>query len=276
MWRAFALKSIRIVPVATVLFVLLGCVTSPQVSQDAYLIDQGLKELSKGNYWQAEANLLVALDLNPTNPDTLLYLGDVYRNTGRMEKARQMYLRVIDLNPDQNAFRGNEKGTGGKSYLDVAKKNLESLSVTLNERSVLKDSDRDGVIDDKDKCPRTPGGATVNDLGCWVLKGVLFRRGQWDINPQVYPALDEVVSILEMNPKLKLEIQGHTDNRGSVKHNRWLSELRAKVVRGYLVKKGIGEKRLTYVGYGFSKPVATNDTPEGRTQNRRVELRPIH
>ena len=275
MWRASALKSIRIVPMATLLFVFLGCVTSPQVSQDGYLIDQGLKELSQGNYWQAEANLLVALDLNPTNPYTLLYLGDVYRSTGRLEKARQMYLRVIDLNPDQNAFRGNKKGSEGKPYLDVAKTNLESLAVTLNERSVPKDSDRDGVIDDVDKCPHTPGGATVNDLGCWVLKGVLFSQGQWAINPQVYPALDEVVSILEKNPQLKLEIQGHTDNRGSIKHNRWLSELRAKVIRGYLVKKGIDEKRLICVGYGFSKPVAPNDTPEGRAQNRRVELRPI-
>ena len=51
--------------------------------------------------------------------------------------------------------------------------------------------------------------------------------------------------------------------------------IQARVIRGYLVKKGIGEERLTCVGYGFSKPVATNDTPEGRAQNRRVELRPI-
>lgn len=269
------MKSIQIVPVATILFVLLGCVSSPQVSQNAYLTDQGLKELSKGNYFQAEANLQVALDLNPTNPYTLLYLGDVYRETERMEQARQMYLRVIELNPEQSAFRGSEKGAGAKPYLDVAKTNLERLEVTLNERNALKDSDEDGVIDDEDKCPRTPGGATVNHLGCWVLKGVLFSRGQWAINPQVYPALDEVVSILERNPQLKLEIQGHTDNRGSVKHNQWLSELRAKVIRGYLVKKGIDEKRLAWVGYGFSKPLARNDTAEGRAQNRRVELRPI-
>lgn len=51
------------------------------------------------------------------------------------------------------------------------------------------------MIDDEDKCPRTPGGATVNLVGCWVLKGVLFSRGQRAINSQVYPALDEVVSI---------------------------------------------------------------------------------
>ena len=164
------MKSIRIVPVAAVLFVLWGCVSSSQVSQNAYLTDQGLKELSKGNYFQAEANLQVALNLNPTNPYTLLYLGDVYRNTERLEQARQMYLRVIDLNSDQSAFRGSEKGSGAKSYLDVAKINLERLEVTLNERSALKDSDHDGVIDDEDKCPLTPGGATVNYLGCWVLK----------------------------------------------------------------------------------------------------------
>ena len=273
--RASALKGIRFVPVATVLSVFLGCVTSPQVSQDAYLTNQGLKRLAEGNYVQAEANLLVALDLNPTNPHALLYLGDVYRNTGSIEKARRMYLKVIDLHPDQNASHGSEKVSGRKACFDTAKRNLENLDATRNERSIPKDSDRDGVADDKDKCPHTPEGATVNDLGCWVLKGVLFAPGQWAIDSRVHPALNEVVAILEKTPRLKLEIQGHTDNQGSVKHNQWLSEMRARVIRGYLVKKGIEGGRLTWAGYGSSKPVAPNDTPEGRAQNRRVELTPI-
>ena len=269
------MKNIRFVSMGTLLLLFLGCASSAQVSQDTYLTNQGLMEILKGNYRKAEPDLLVALDLNPKNPYTLLYLGDVYQNTNRIEKARQMYQSVVDLNPTENSVRDHRKGFEGKPLVDIAKANLKRLGVAVNESDVFKDSDLDGVYDDEDKCPRTPVGATVNNLGCWVLKGVLFDKGKWDINPHAYRALAEVVSILEKNPHLKLEIQGHTDNLGPAKHNQWLSELRAKVIRGYLVRKGIDGKRLTWVGYGFSKPVASNDTPEGRAKNRRVELRPV-
>lgn len=269
------MKNIRFISMGTFFLVFLGCFTSPQVSQDNYLIDQGLREISMGNYRQAEANLLVALDLNPNNPYTLLYLGDVYRNTNRIGKSRQMYQRVVDLNPNESAVGDDRKGFEGESLVDTAKAYLQTLKVSVNEISLSKDSDLDGVYDDEDKCPGTPEGATVNSLGCWVLKGLLFDKGKWNINPQAYRVLDEVVSILEKNPHLKLEIQGHTDNLGPAEHNQRLSELRAKMIRGYLVKKGIDEKRLTWVGYGFSKPIASNVTPEGRARNRRVELRPI-
>lgn len=186
-----------------------------------------------------------------------------------------MYRQVIEMNPDQNAFRGSDKDLDGNACFDAARQNLQRLNGTPNDISIFQDSDHDGVSDGEDKCPRTPKDATVNHLGCWVLEGVLFAPGQWAITSTAYPALDEVVSILEKNPRLKLEIQGHTDNRGSVRHNQWLSELRAKVIRGYLVKKGIGGTRLTWIGYGSSKPAAPNDTPEGRAKNRRVELKPI-
>jgi outer membrane protein OmpA-like peptidoglycan-associated protein len=269
------LKNIRFISMGTFLLVFLGCFTSQQVSQDNYLLDQGLREISKGNYLQAEANLLVALDLNPNNPYALLYLGDVYRNTNRIEKARQMYQRVVNLNPNESAVGDDRKGFEKKSLVDTAKADLQSLKASVNEISISKDSDLDGVYDDEDKCPGTPEGATVNSIGCWVLKGLLFDQGKWNINPQAYSALDEVISILEKNPHLKLEIQGHTDNLGPAKHNQRLSELRAKMIRGYLVKKGIDEKRLTWVGYGFSKPIASNVTPEGRARNRRVELKTI-
>jgi outer membrane protein OmpA-like peptidoglycan-associated protein len=84
-----------------------------------------------------------------------------------------------------------------------------------------------------------------------------------------------VVPILEQNPSTKLEIQGYTDNQGSVESNQKLSERRAKSVMDYLVKKGIDKGRLTAKGFGISNPVATNDTPEGRAENRRVELSPV-
>jgi outer membrane protein OmpA-like peptidoglycan-associated protein len=137
------------------------------------------------------------------------------------------------------------------------------------------DADNDGVYDPDDKCPGTPQGARVNPFGCWVLEGVLFAFDKWDIRAQFYPVMDEAVTVLKKNPDLKIVIEGHTDNFGTAAYNEKLSERRANSVRAYFVKKGIEPGRLSTAGYGFTRPVAGNDTPEGRALNRRVELKPI-
>ena len=150
------------------------------------------------------------------------------------------------------------------------------LGVHIDNKGCPYDSDGDGVYDYQDKCPGTPKGATVNEMGCWVLKGLNFDTAKWDIKPKYYPLLDQVVGILKKNPNMRLEIQGHTDNIGSASYNQELSQKRAEAVREYLMKAGISPSRLKAVGYGFRKPVASNDTPQGRAKNRRVELLPIY
>ena len=120
-----------------------------------------------------------------------------------------------------------------------------------------------------------PKGAPIDARGCCVLKGVTFDTAKWDINPEGYSILNAAVNILNDNPSLRLEIQGHTDNRGSTKYNKNLSEKRAKAVMDYMVEKGIKKNRLNAVGYGFSKPATPNSTAEDRALNRRVELNPI-
>ncbi len=137
------------------------------------------------------------------------------------------------------------------------------------------DEDGDGVCDDVDKCPGTPKGATVNQFGCWVLGDVLFDFDKYNIKPQYYGLLDEAAKVFEMNPGLKVEVQGHTDNIGTKAYNMKLSMERANSVLNYLVQKGVDRSRLHARGFGFSRPVATNATPEGRALNRRVELTPM-
>ena len=135
------------------------------------------------------------------------------------------------------------------------------------------DSDGDGVPDSVDLCPDTPMGATVNKKGCWALKGVvLFDFDESTIKPEAHPLLDEVAVILENNPEMKGEIRGHTDSTGPEEYNQQLSEKRAEAVEQYLENKGIDPSRLTSIGYGESQPIASNETPEGRKENRRVEL----
>jgi hypothetical protein len=147
--------------------------------------------------------------------------------------------------------------------------------VEVDEYGCPVDSDGDGVPDYLDKCPRTPKDVSVNDVGCWVCKGVLFDFRHWNIKPEFYPNLDKVVEVLK-NTSFHLEVQGHTDNIGTEKYNEWLSQKRASSVISYLIRKGISRKRLHAKGFGFSKPVASNETEEGRQKNRRVQFNPIY
>jgi OOP family OmpA-OmpF porin len=146
--------------------------------------------------------------------------------------------------------------------------------VAVDSSGCPPDSDADGVPDYLDQCPSTPVGATVNEVGCWSLKAtMLFDTNSSYIKTEAHPLLDEVVSILEKNPQIKVEIQGYADNTGTAQYNQWLSERRAKRVMDYLVSKGIDPERLQAKGYGSTQPVASNATEEGRAQNRRVELK---
>ncbi len=137
---------------------------------------------------------------------------------------------------------------------------------------VIKDSDGDGVMDPDDMCPGTPLGAPVDYRGCWVLSKVKFDFDKFDIKPQYAPYLDEVLVVLRNNPGLKIVVEGHTDSEGEDEYNNKLSQKRADTVMDYFVSKGIDASRLSAVGYGETRPAASNDTPEGMADNRRIEL----
>ena len=138
------------------------------------------------------------------------------------------------------------------------------------------DADRDGVPDYRDQCPNTPLGATVDARGCWTFAStVLFDLNSAKVKPEARAALTEAISILKKNPDLKIEIDGHTDNTGTAAYNMTLSLKRAEAIKDYFVSKGIDPKRLSTKGFGFTRPAASNKTKEGRAKNRRVELTPV-
>jgi OOP family OmpA-OmpF porin len=138
------------------------------------------------------------------------------------------------------------------------------------------DSDGDGVTDDKDQCPNTPKGATVDARGCWTYAAVvLFDFDSAEIKSDAHPMLDEAVVILKKNPSIKVEVDGHTDNVGPAEYNMKLSERRANSVMKYFVDNGVKAERLTVKGFGLTKPAVGNDTKEDRAKNRRVELTPV-
>jgi OOP family OmpA-OmpF porin len=110
-------------------------------------------------------------------------------------------------------------------------------------------------------------------LGQELAKGgIQFGKGEADIAPESEGLLDRLAALVDRCPEAKIEIGGHTDSGGSTRRNRDLSQARADAVMRYLVDAGIAEERLTAVGYGETKPIASNDTEEGRAQNRRIEF----
>ncbi|MFC2090073.1 OmpA family protein [Bacteroidota bacterium] len=106
-----------------------------------------------------------------------------------------------------------------------------------------------------------------------VLDNIYFETGKSILTPNSFEALKQVAKFLTDNSSVHLEISGHTDNTGSQRVNMNLSTARAKSVVDYLVEQGVSGARLVHKGYADTEPVASNDTPEGREQNRRVEFK---
>ncbi len=106
-----------------------------------------------------------------------------------------------------------------------------------------------------------------------VLRNVFFDFNKSSLRPESNSELQNLLNLLNENPKLRIEISGHTDNVGSAAYNKKLSESRAQSVVDFLLSKGIEKARLTFAGYGFDQPIAPNDTEEGRQLNRRTEFK---
>ncbi len=163
-------------------------------------------------------------------------------------------------------------GDGVLDYMDKCPNTPKGIQV--DDFGCPLDSDHDGVIDNQDQCPNTPAGAKVNAQGCWVLDNLNFQINKAIISPMAYPTLDAVITVLNNNPNVQIEIHGHTDSTGRVAYNDKLANKRAKAVMNYLVEHGIDANRLTAASFGLHQPIASNDDEAGRALNRRVELKP--
>jgi outer membrane protein OmpA-like peptidoglycan-associated protein len=145
------------------------------------------------------------------------------------------------------------------------------------------DNDKDGIPDSTDQCPNEfgvpPDGCpkkynlvVVTEKKIELKQTVYFDFNKATIKPVSFPLLDDVAQAMKDNPKIKVEVQGHTDSVGDDNYNLKLSQSRAESVRNYLIKKGISSDRMAAKGYGENVPIADNRTKEGRDQNRRVEF----
>jgi len=153
--------------------------------------------------------------------------------------------------------------------------------VKVDARGCPLDSDGDGVPDYLDQCPGTPKGFKVDAVGCIIEQTVILRTVNFEFNKdtltsEAKDALDLVAAGLASQPKLTVQIDGHTDSVGSAAYNLKLSKKRAESVRVYLIGKGVDGSRLAAEGFGKTKPIASNDTETGRAENRRVEFQVLN
>ena len=138
------------------------------------------------------------------------------------------------------------------------------------------DTDADGVSDPTDDCPATPARAAVDERGCALLsgtiEGLVFASGSARLTPSARAKLDEVAETLRQFPAQRFLLSAHTDGQGPAEANLALSKRRAASVASYLIGSGIAAERFEVRAFGESRPIASNDTPEGRQVNRRVDL----
>ena len=190
--------------------------------------------------------------------------------TGQLLEAG---VEIIDLKSGEAVIRSSsERGTGefiasltaGKDYaLNVSR---EGYLFYSEHFSCKNPADLKNAYSLDVKLSKAEAGGKV------VLKNVFFDTNLFELKQESYPELNKLVAFLKTNQAINIEISGHTDSTGDKKKNQVLSENRAKAVFDYLQSKGVLPVRMTFAGYGDSKPVAGNDTDEGRALNRRTEF----
>ncbi|MDL2328142.1 OmpA family protein [Desulfosarcina sp. OttesenSCG-928-A07] len=193
---------------------------------------------------------------------------------GDEEAGRLQMQEIAEVGGCGKAVRGDDL-VGGAEMAAFMR------DVFVNE---LIDSDGDGVPDILDKCPGTPLGVKVDKNGCaitilsgqddnWIFETITFDLNKATLKPASFPVLNEVAEAMILHRRdLNLVVEGHTDITGPMSFNMPLSRARAKTAMDYLISKGVSPDRLSSAGYGPNRPIADNNTIEGRAQNRRVQF----
>jgi outer membrane protein OmpA-like peptidoglycan-associated protein len=207
-------------------------------------------------------------------PEKITYVkGKVFNS--RNNEPLEASFELIDMDSQKQVAKSYSQKNGeflvtltaGKNYIvNVSKEGFLFYSDNFNLKESVADFTKPFQLD----IPLMP-----IDTGSVVeLKNVFFDVNKWDLKPESRAELDKLVTFLQRNPNLKIELSGHTDNSGDKKFNITLSSNRAKSVFDYLVNTGkISAARMTSRGYGDTRPKVPNDSPENKAKNRRTEFR---
>ena len=226
------------------------------------LLKQGVDAWNKWRYEHPEirANLSKA-DLS----------GVVRDEKGQVVRGAQVEIKYLDTRQTE-VFRVDS--ADGRYATVVRLKAGSDVVMTVKKEGHVFDS-RSFAIEDTVRKGVAKVDMAVQKIEVgrsYRVNDIKFPTNSADISKSSEYILDELITFLKENPTVKIRIEGHTDNVGSLDQNMVLSNDRAFTVMGYLQEKGIAASRLSFKGLGPTKPVKTNDTPEGRAANRRTEF----
>ena len=226
-------------------------------------------------------NIKASPNVNITFDETLLFIDRDRNSNNKLERYLQHAVGV-----SFNLGKSQDTDNDGISDRNDACPEVFGLK----QFEGCPDSDSDGVKDSEDNCPNEAGLISLSGCPEEVKKQdpttdkvktsapkvslyvVNFESGNSNINKKSKSILNSIVDVLKKNPNYKLDIKEYTDTDGDENMNLRLSDSRAKIVKKYLTKRGISDKRLFTKGYGEQNPIADNNTEEGKAKNRRVEL----
>lgn len=208
-------------------------------------------------------------------PITVNYLKGIIRNE-KNQKPVQADFELIDLETGELIVKSLSDAVNGDFLVSLPTNKKYALNISA-EGYLFHSESFDLVGEHAITKPflLDIGLKPIEEGSTVILKNIFFDTDKYDLKPQSFIELKKLVALMQKNPSMKIEISGHTDNQGTKSHNQTLSENRAKAVYDFLVANGIASARLAYKGYGDTKPIATNDTEEGRAQNRRTEFKVI-
>ena len=219
---------------------------------------------------------IYSFELYPeVRPSQVTYMkGIVYDS--KTKKRLQAKFELIDLSTSQTAAQSVSDAQSGEFLVSLPSDKNYALNVSKDgylfysenfelkgDHSMIKPFLKDVYLQ-----PIETGSVVI-------LKNIFFDFDKFDLRPESQAELNRLFDLLKKNASMKIEIGGHTDNKGSAEYNQKLSESRAQSVYDYLIAKGIDKIRLSYKGYGLTKPIDTNDTDEGRANNRRTEFKVV-
>lgn len=210
--------------------------------------------------------LLLGSLLSHAQTDELLAYGkvtDARTNKGVKASIRYSSIPTGSIHGDFNDSTFSFQIFGTARYKITAEaQGYTTKTIIVDPKDI--DTDKNAVVKDI-KLSRSGDAIRLNHL--------IFAQGQSTIEPQSFPELDEIALMMQENPKIEIQLEGHTDNVGSPEANLKLSQQRVDAVKNYIVKKGVKKSRVKTKAFGGSKPLRNEMTPEARVLNRRVEMR---
>jgi outer membrane protein OmpA-like peptidoglycan-associated protein len=201
-------------------------------------------------------------------------------------KKGNTYVEVIiecDAESIKEIIKEQTSDVDSDGVLDRDDDCIDQAGDTKNKGCPWPDKDNDGVPDDKDNCPEEVG--TQENNGCPIVpskftefiesdkNNILFTVSSSQLDSDAKFTLNSVKTLLDFYTKTSITIEGYASTDGSTAYNQKLSEERAMEIKNYLVSNNIAPERLSIIGYGESRPIANNSTPDGRAKNRRAQIK---